>query len=389
MRNFIWLLVLVCFSVCNGSIEAQTTANKSGGELSAQQDAKPAPVWQLMKVDCKQASLRGLHVLDSKHIFASGSEGIVVHSVDGGTNWNVKSVAGAEELDFRDIHAIDANNVLIISAGTPARIYRSDDGCKTWTKVLERTDPSFFFDAIDFWDQQTGIVMGDPIKGKLCLFKTIDGGKSWKQLESAPKTNPGEAGFAASGTNMITTGDNLLVALGSATENTLPTTSRILMSEDRGATWTAAEVPIKRTPSAGIFSLHFTSDKCVIAVGGDYKNPDAVDGTLARSTDRGNTWSAIKSEHGLTGFRSCVTTTAGARSRPSSHRGHLIAVGPNGTDGSIDNGQSWTRLSDEGFHAIDFSVDGKTGWATGSLGRIGKWIGPSSKTLSEPVPATP
>ena len=362
MTSLRWLFVVGCLLICSGLTQAQTIEDKP-------KPSKTNPVWELVKVDCKQASLRGLHVLDSKHIFASGSQGIVVHSVDGGANWNVRSVAGAEDLDFRDIHAIDADNVLIVSSGTPARIYRSNDGCKTWTKVLERTDPSFFFDAIDFWDQQTGIVMGDPIEGKLCLFKTDDGGKTWKQLESAPKTNPGEAGFAASGTNTICFGKHrLLVGLGSATENTSATSSRVLISKDRGATWTTAEVPIKRTPSAGIFSLHFASEQDVIAVGGDYKNPEVTDGTLARSTDGGKTWSAIKSGRGLTGFRSCVSTAA--------DRGHLIAVGPNGTDGSIDGGKNWQRLSDEGFHAIDFSVDGKTGWATGTLGRIGKWIGP-------------
>ena len=112
MRNLMWLLVLVCAFVCGGSIGAQHFTSVSGqyspsdeptasvlsltsdhgGEPSAQQAAKPTPVWQLVKVDCKQASLRGLHVLDSNHIFASGSKGMVVHSVDGGTNWNVQSV---------------------------------------------------------------------------------------------------------------------------------------------------------------------------------------------------------------------------------------------------------------------------------------------------------
>ena len=360
------------------SILAQHLTSNSNNESTAQQDSlKPAPVWELVKVDCKQASLRGLHVLDSKHIFTSGSQGMVVHSVDGGTSWNVQSVAGAEELDFRDIHAIDANNVLIVSAGTPARIYRSDDGCKTWTKVLERADPKFFFDAIDFWDSKVGIVMGDPIEGKLCLFKTIDGGRTWRQLDSAPKTKPGEAGFAASGTNTICVGKNrLLVALGGAVENTSSVSSRVLLSEDQGATWTAAEVPIKRTPSAGIFSLHFASEQDVIAVGGDYKNPDAVDGTIARSTDGGKTWSIIKSGQGLTGFRSCISTTG--------DRGQLIAVGPNGTDRSVDAGKSWKRLSDEGFHAIDFSVDANAGWATGTLGRIGKWTGRGDGTPSKP-----
>ena len=242
MKNWIRLSVLVCGLAFVGSILGQTgSGNRSqAGPVGADH------VWEMVDVDCKQASLRGLHVLDAQHIFASGSKGIVVHSVDGGVNWNVQSVAGAEELDFRDIHAIDANNVLIISSGTPARIYRSSDGCRTWTKVCERPDAKFFFDAIDFWDKQTGVVMGDPIDGQLCLLKTIDGGKTWKQLETAPQTKLGEAGFAASGTNTITDGQNrLLVALGSAEENTSQASSRILLSEDRGATWQAAAVPIK------------------------------------------------------------------------------------------------------------------------------------------------
>ena len=380
MKNLRRLLVILCLFVCNISMEIQNTEaqiiDDSAKAPSEQAASKSAPVWELVQVDCKQASLRGLHVLDSKHIFASGSHGIVVHSIDGGKNWNVQSVAGAENLDFRDIHAIDADNILIVSAGTPARIYRSKDGCQTWTKVLERTDPKFFFDAIDFWDQQTGIVMGDPIGSRLCLFKTIDGGKTWKQLDSAPATNLGEAGFAASGTNTICSGKNrLLVALGGAEENMSAVSSRVLLSEDRGATWTAAEVPIKRTPSAGIFSLHFVSEQNVVAVGGDYKKPDMIDGTLAISADSGKTWTATQSAAGLSGFRSCVSMTA--------DRGHLIAVGPNGTDISDDYGKSWKRASDEGFHAIDFSDDGKAGWATGTLGRIGKWIGPIGATSNQ------
>ncbi len=351
MKNLFRNVVLVCAFICISSVDAQESSTQ--------------PVWKMVDVDCKQASLRGLHVLDVKHLFASGSQGTVLHSVDGGDNWHVQTVSGAEELDFRSIHAIDADNVLIVSAGTPARIYRSSDGCKTWTKVCERTDPKFFFDAIDFWDKQTGVVMGDPIDGKLCLMKTVDGGQTWTQIDTAPKTNPGEAGFAASGTNMITIGQNrLLVALGCAEENTSPASSRIVLSEDRGATWQVAEVPIKRSPSAGIFSLCVSEGKKLVAVGGDYKKPNSVNDTFARSFDGGKTWSTIKSDNGLTGFRSCVASTIG---------GHLVAVGTNGTDYSADFGANWKRISDEGFHSIDFTAGGKTGWAAGALGRIGKW----------------
>ncbi len=362
------LLALLCILIFSIPTVGQTgSGEQTSNEPPQVNSSQPTSVWEMVQVDCKKASLRGLHVLDSKHIFASGSQGIVVHSVDGGTNWNVQTIAGAEDLDFRDIHAIDANNVLIVSAGTPARIYRSSDGCKTWTKVFERTDPSFFFDAIDFWDQQEGIVMGDPIDNQLCLIKTTDGGKTWKPLTTTPKTNPGEAGFAASGTNTIAVAPNLLlVALGGAEENTSQASSRVLRSDDRGATWQSTEVPIKRAPSAGIFSLHVTKQQHVIAVGGDYKKPDVAQETLARSTDSGKTWTTIKHANGLSGYRSCVSTAA---------NGHLIAVGPNGTDVSLDSGQSWKRLSDESFHAIDFSTDRQSGWATGTQGRIGKWTG--------------
>jgi len=140
MKNLIRLSVVVYSLVIIGPIFGQIGSGSQTGEHPPSSPAKPAPAWKMMDVDCKQASLRGLHVLDAQHIFASGSKGIVVHSVDGGANWNVQSVAGAEELDFRDIHAIDANNVLIVSAGTPARIYHSSDGCRTWKKVCERTD---------------------------------------------------------------------------------------------------------------------------------------------------------------------------------------------------------------------------------------------------------
>jgi len=164
-----------------------------------------------------------------------------------------------------------------------------------------------------------------------------------------------------------TVGQNrLLVALGGAEENSPQNNSRVLLSEDRGATWQAAEVPIKRTPSAGIFSLCVFKGEKLVAVGGDYKNPNAVNDTLARSVDGGKSWSTPKSENGLTGFRSCVAITA---------EGYLVAVGPNGTDYSADFGANWKRRSEEGFHAIDFTADGKTGWATGTLGRIGKWTG--------------
>ena len=52
----------------------------------------------------------------------------------------------------------------------------------------------------------------------------------------------------------------------------------------------------------------------------------------------------------------------------------FVAVGPNGTDLSTDLGKNWVRVSNQGFHAIQFSANGSVGWATGDDGRIAKWV---------------
>ena len=92
--------------------------------------------WQLMNVDTK-SHLRGLHVYSSDDVWASGSNGTILNTFDGGENWHVHQVPGAEELDFRDIHAIDDGTVVAITSGTPARIYRSTSGGSNWSMVYE------------------------------------------------------------------------------------------------------------------------------------------------------------------------------------------------------------------------------------------------------------
>ena len=142
----------------------------------------PSP-WQLMAVNTK-ASLRGLHVLSETDIWASGTDGTIINTVDGGESWRVQIVTGAEKLDFRDIHAIDDGVVVAMTSGTPARIYRSTNGGSSWKLCYENTDKGVFLDAVSFWDDQHGIIMGDPIGDRLFLLGTDDGGASWKKLES-------------------------------------------------------------------------------------------------------------------------------------------------------------------------------------------------------------
>src|SRR5690349_1885460 len=81
-----------------------------------------------------RARLRGLSVVSREVAWASGTGGTCLRTADGGKTWGARTVAGASDLDFRDIHAVDADtaSLLSIGAGEKSRIYKTTDGGTTW-----------------------------------------------------------------------------------------------------------------------------------------------------------------------------------------------------------------------------------------------------------------
>lgn len=330
--------------------------------------------WELVKIDSK-ASLRGLCVFNDQEIWASGSNGTVAHSYDGGNTWRIKQIEGAEELDFRDVEAIEEGTAVVISSGSPGRIYRTTNGGSRWKLCYENDNPEIFFDSITFWNKQYGVAMSDPIDGRLFLIGTNDGGKNWRPLppKRMPQLNPGEAGFAASGTNICTLGEKgLAVALANGATDRGTLNSRILYSPDRGNTWSSWQTPIRTNKTAGIFSTCFIDRNRGCIVGGDFKQPDQTASNYAVTSDGGETWATPSPRVPPSGYRSCVAKLNHGKEV------YLIAVGPNGTDLSSDLGSKWRRVSNHGFHAVQFSPSGMTGWASGARGKIARWVGAKS-----------
>ena len=155
------------------------------------------------------ASFRGLSVVSDKVVWASGTGGTVIRTVDGGKTWNVITVPGAEKLDFRDIEAFNANTAFTLSIGNgeDSRIYKTTDGGKTWKQQFVDKNPKAFFDAIACWEAKNCIAMSDPVDGHYLLISTKDG-ENWNPIVSnqMPTAKDGEAAFAASGTCLITQG---------------------------------------------------------------------------------------------------------------------------------------------------------------------------------------
>ena len=158
----------------------------------------------------EKISLRGLSVVNDNIIWASGSNGQVAKSTDGGKNFTWITVKGYEKRDFRDIEAFDANTAIIMAVDSPAIILKTKDGGKTWKEVFHDDTKGMFLDAMDFTKDGNGIVVGDPINNKLFIATTSNYGDKWISLK--PENNfyaadTGEAFFAASGTNVKISGN--------------------------------------------------------------------------------------------------------------------------------------------------------------------------------------
>ncbi len=304
------------------------------------------------------ASFRGLDVVDEKVVWASGTGGTVIRTIDGGKTWKAFKVPGAETLDFRDIEAFgrDTAYVLSIGNGASSRIYKTTDGGKTWKLQFQNDNEAAFFDSIAFWDEKHGIAQSDPVDGRY-LFYTTEDGETWKRIPpaSSPEAKTGEAAFAASGTCVITSGKSGVFLITGGTD------ARVLFSSDRGKTWSSASTPmIKGESATGIFGVAMKGKKGVI-VGGDYTKPNIGGGNIAFTTDGGKTWSAPKNSTSF-GYRS---GTAFIDSKT------IVVVGTSGSDISRDGGGSWKKLDDGNYNVVMSNGKGST-WAAGPGGLITK-----------------
>lgn len=319
------------------------------------------PAWQSQNSG-STASFRGLCVVSPEVVWASGSQGTVARTLDGGGTWHSLTFPGAEGLDFRDIQAFSADVALLLTAGLPARIYKTQDGGGSWRPCYFNETPGVFFDAMAFWDEQNGIAFSDPVEGSFLIITTIDGGETWQPVspENIPPALPGEAGFAASGTCVAVQGKSCVwFGTGGAA-------ARIFRSRDKGRTWEVSAISmLSGESSQGIFSLTFWDELNGVAVGGDYRDPEKIVGNAAITKDGGKTWMAVENTP-PSGFRSCVAFIPGKKGPI------LVSVGTSGADYSRDGGQSWVRFDSVGYHSLGFTRSGDSGWAVGGDGRIAR-----------------
>ena len=320
------------------------------------------PAWKTTETGVK-AKLRGVSALNDGPIYASGTAGTVIKSNDGGITWSRLSVPDAERLDFRDVEAIDGDVALLMAAGPgeASRIYKTTDGGRTWDLKFRQANPKGFLDAIALFNDKQAIALGDPLDGRFQILKSDDAGETWQPIAGAgmPEALANEGCFAASGTCLVA-GDDGLAWFGTGSAKV----SRVFRSSDFGKTWSAAETPVEAdSASKGIFGLSFNDPLHGFAIGGDYKAIEKPGPLLARTDDGGASWKLVES--GPKGFREAVRVV------PETKGQTLFAVGPAGSEVSVDAGLTWEPVGERGFHAAaGFRRNGESwGIAVGDDGK--------------------
>jgi photosystem II stability/assembly factor-like uncharacterized protein len=307
-----------------------------------------------------ETNLRGVSVVGDAHeravVWSSGSNGVVIVSKDEGQHWKRLTVQGGETLDFRGIVAFSESTAYLMSSGEgqKSRIYKTTDGGASWKLQYSDDRKDFFLDAIQCLSETDCYALGDPMDRKFVLPRTKDG-EHWEQMPTAamPAALPQEGAFAASNSCLRVDSQNRIyfVTGGPA--------ARMFHSGDRGATWQVSELPLaKGNPSSGAFSIAVSRENIVVA-GGDYRKAEQSLESAAYSMDGGATWKRAALHPG--GFRSAVASAEGTR---------FIVAGPNGSDVSNDHGEHWKRIDSGNWNAVAMNKFGT--WAVGPKGTVAR-----------------
>src|SRR5947209_13361175 len=296
------------------------------------------------------SSIGAIAIADSDHnvIYAGTGEACirgnmsygdgVYKSMDDGKTWKNVGLRDTQHIGALIIDPKDSNVVFVAALGhaygpnSERGIFRTRDGGKTWERVLYKDDHTGAIDVVfdpnnsnilyaSLWQVMRtpySLDSGGPGSG---LYKSSDGGTTWKRLEGngLPEGIMGRIGVSVSG------GDsNRIYALIEAKKGGL------YRSDDGGERWTLVNDDGRFRQRAWYFTHMFA----------DPKSPDTVyilNTGLFRSTDGGKTFSLLPAPNG-------------------DHHGFWIdPTDPqrlfNGNDGgvtiSVDGGRTWTQQNNQ------------------------------------------
>ncbi len=310
------------------------------------------------------------------NIFRASIAGIGVYkSLDAGKTWQHMGLAGTQTIGRIRIHPTNPDIVYIAASGhewtyNPDRgVFKTTDGGKTWQKVLYINEKVGAIDLVMDPQKPDTLIASmwnhirqrwsDPVPGgEDGLFKTIDGGKTWKELTNGlPDTKmTGRIGLdlCLSKPNVVYAYVDNHTALRMPKPEDRDSYGRlrtyadivgaeVYRSDDQGETW------IKVSPSDRMFERFGGTYGWVfgqIRVDPSNENTVYLMGLgLSKSTDGGKSWTPLRWEN-LHGDHH------GLWIDPSDSN-YVINVNDGGANVSYDGGKTW-RDFHKGIPATQF-----------------------------------
>lgn len=298
-------------------------------------------------------TIRAIEVINDSVVWFAGSNGKWGYTLDNGKNWVVEqmTLSNNTKPEFRSIAVTDNGNVFLVSVSQPAALFMSSDNGLNWNQVYEDTLPGAFFDAVEFFNSDKGILLGDPKDSCFHFATTDDGGQTWQKVSCAdiPPALPDEYPFAASNTNIAISGSNAWIGTGGKSA------SRVYHSNNFGQTWAVYNTPITSgAVMTGIYAVDFYNDKKGIVAGGNWDYISDNNQNIAITTDGGVTWKLV-SDGTNDGYTSCIQFIPGTEGKELFKLKGRAMAGTSSMAYSNNDGNTWQILPNSNYLCVRFA----------------------------------
>jgi len=315
------------------------------------------------------------HAVDENVVWAVGGRELdqavyqgFSKTTDGGETWTLGNVPAGENYFFSNIFALSdsvawvtmVDNEIIPHEG---KIFKTIDGGVNWTVQFgDSTDIQGLFNWVYFWDENEGLAVADHgTAGRIEIFKTADGGNSWKIIanENIPETILTDGGEQPTHSNRSVIGDS---AIWFNTNK-----GRVFRSTNRGQNWTVADIGL----GASVAYTSFSDEMNGLAT------VPILSKNIAKTVDGGITWETTSNQLPINAGLLHITGTTNTYMYLTGNLGIYLGTGDHGYGVTKDEGATFEMEGDIPFNNLSF-VNASTGWAGNTANnKIYKWIGPS------------